>query len=173
MNSNSKMFQLFSKVRALFAEMSSVQSDRGELYFDAPELAVDVEVFLKVDNDFIPAPSGEYVVGDKVVKVEDGVVVEIELIPEPVNNPEPEIVNMASEEMACGDKKTKAEEEVPAEVVEEVIEEPKEDPMEELRKKLDSIEERLIALEAIAKPIEMSVDENSRYSRVMNFVKNL
>lgn len=71
--------------------------------------------------------------------------------------------------MACV-KKDKNEE-VPVEVVEPVVEP---DRIAELTVRVDALEARIAALEALAKPVEVIVDEpDSRYSRVMNFVNNL
>lgn len=172
MKDNSKMSQLFSKVRALFAEMQSVQSDKGELYFDG-ELAVDTEVFLKTGEDFIPAPTGEYLVENTVYKVTDGVVIEAEKTEAPVANiPEPAPAN--TEELACG--KDKLEEKVPAveagTVVEPVMA-PEPNPDYVTRAEFDELQERVAALEAIAKPTTIPVDDNTRYSRIMRFCENI
>lgn len=176
MKNNSKMSQLFSKVRSLFAEMKSVQSDKGELFFDG-ELAVDTEVFLKTGEDFIPAPTGEYLVDGTLYKVTDGVVIEAEKTEAPVEDiPEPASANV--EELACGDK---PKEELAEEPIEPVVEgtvvepvmAPEQNPDYVTRAEFDDLAARVAALEALAKPTNIPIDENTRYSRVMRFCETL
>lgn len=106
-------------------KFGQVETDKGILYFEPEEIAVDVEVFVG-DEEKTPAEDGEYIWEEKTIVVKDGKVAEIREKEEE----KPEEVEPA------------AEPEVEAE--EEVIEEPVVEP-EEVN---DPYEERIAALEA-------------------------
>lgn len=100
---NKKKVRLFFK--SLLMQLAEVETDRAKLIFDAPELKEGVEVFVESDGeneDYIPAPDGDYKTNDgKTIKVANGVVAEIiddnaEVAPE---NPE-EVKEEVAQEMA-------------------------------------------------------------------------
>ena len=76
---NKKKVRLFFK--SLLMQLAEVETDRAKLIFDAPELKEGVEVFVESDGeneDYIPAPDGDYKTNDgKTIKVANGVVAEI------------------------------------------------------------------------------------------------
>lgn len=99
---NKKKVRLFFK--SLLMQLAEVETDRAKLIFDAPELKEGVEVFVESDGeneDYIPAPDGDYKTNDgKIIKVANGVVAEIiddnaEVAPE-----NPEEVKEVAQEMA-------------------------------------------------------------------------
>lgn len=64
----------------LSLQMGEIATDKGLLAWDgAEDLTEGMEVFVKDENeDFIPAPDGEYMTEDgKTIKVADGIVAEI------------------------------------------------------------------------------------------------
>lgn len=154
MKKTSKFSALFQKVRSLFEEMKSIATDKGELAYDG-ELAPDTEVFLKMGEDFVPAPDGDYRYDNKIIVVAEGRVVEIKDAPaeEPQNQDNQEEVVSRAE-------------------LEAVIER-----LNSLAARNDELEGRIAALEAIAgvpAPAPKDIpDDNSRYSRVMKFVNEM
>lgn len=70
---NNTMAKLKEKLKALLMEFASVETDKGELYYNEA-LEVGAEVF---DADDQPAADGEYTTEDKVIVVADGKITEI------------------------------------------------------------------------------------------------
>ncbi len=70
---NNTMAKLKEKLKALLMEFASIETDKGELYYNE-SLEVGAEVFDADDN---PAADGEYSTEDKVIVVAEGKITEI------------------------------------------------------------------------------------------------
>ena len=142
-------------LRTILVEMSTLDSDKGKIVFDAEALGVGVEV--KDEND-TPLADGEYKVEDKTIVVEDGKVKEIR---------EDEDIEIVDEE---------AEEEVVDETTEETTEEVvvDEEPteMEKVWREIETIKSDIEAIKnkldelANTPAAETIVEEFNRVERV-------
>lgn len=137
-----KLNALFSAVKAVFAEMKKMETDRGDLFFEGDELAVGIPIY----NEYGPAGDGEYLSGGVKVIVKDGMVAEVVEVPKP----EVESVEKVEVPVVEEEKKIRCEEvEEPKmdEPKEEVVEEPKEEPkmvtMEEYQEKITELEDAI------------------------------
>lgn len=137
---NKKKVKMFFK--SLLMQLAEIETDKAKLIYDAPELAVGVEVYVESDNEneeFIPAVDGDYITNDeRTIRVEGGVVVEI--------------IEKKEEETPVEEAPTEEiqEELAEEEVVEEVIEEtpaPETNEVEALREEVTALQERIEKLE--------------------------
>lgn len=72
--SRNNMAKLKEKLKKLLAEFASVQTDKGELFYEGEELVVGTEVYDENDN---PIEDGEYAWEERIIVVRDGKVDEI------------------------------------------------------------------------------------------------
>lgn len=137
---NKKKVKMFFK--SLLMQLAEIETDKAKLIYDAPELAVGVEVYVESDNEneeFIPAVDGDYITNDeRTIRVEGGVVVEI--------------IEKKEEETPVEEAPTEEiqEELAEEEVVEEVVEEtpaPETNEVEALREEVTALQERIEKLE--------------------------
>lgn len=114
---NKKKVRLFFK--SLLMQLAEVETDRAKLIFDAPELKEGVEVFVESDGeneDYIPAPDGDYKTNDgKTIKVANGVVAEIiddnaEVAPENPEEVKEEVAQAMAEETTVENPTNEGEE---------------------------------------------------------------
>lgn len=165
-----KINALFSAVRAIFADMKSVESDKGTIYYEDDEIKVGT--ILYTENGVIT--EGEFIIGGNKVKVENGSVVEIEA--EVIEEPKPVEEEASKEELGCGDK-TKMEDVKPEE--EPVVAEPKVDVEPEVKEEKMADEDMIknIAAAVIADataPILAAIDEiNNRLVQIDARVKGI
>ena len=82
-----KKFML--KLARMVMQFAEVETDKGLLTYEG-ELEVGNEVFIEKDGELIPAEDGEYVAGDKTIKVKDGKIAEIVEVEIEVEKPAPE-----------------------------------------------------------------------------------
>lgn len=157
MNNKQKVRMFF---KSLLLQLSEVETDRAKLIFDAPELKEGVEVFIEGDGEneeYIPAPDGEYKTNDnKIIKVENGVVVEIvdneaEVAPE-----EAPVVEEMAEETPTVENPTNTGEETDTEAIVKLREE-----VNELYARVDKLEKTIMELAKVegAKPVEEQFNE--------------
>lgn len=137
---NKKKVKMFFK--SLLMQLAEIETDKAKLIYDAPELAVGVEVYVESDNEneeFIPAVDGDYITNDeRTIRVEGGVVVEIIEKKEEETPVEEAPAEEIQEELA--------EEEVVEEVVEETPA-PETNEVEALREEVTALQERIEKLE--------------------------
>lgn len=155
-------------LKSLLTTLGAVNTDNGQLLWDGDEdLTAGKEVFIENEEDYIPAPDGDYTTEDgKIIKVVEGKVAEI-------LDPSAEV----EEEMAA--------EETVEELAEETVENPTNegeetdtDAIVEIRKeineayaKMDEMAREIQELrETVAKlaeaPVEMSAIELSKQNEV-------
>ena len=162
-------------LKRLLMEFNNLSTDKAELYWEEDsELAVGYKVFVEDEaGNKVPAEDGEYVSDENIIKVEGGVVVEIES--KAAETPAEE---ETKEEVPAEEKKEEMEE-APAEEVkveEEVkeetpAEEPKEDKTAELEKRIADLEAKVAELEtklveiATAPAAEPVVDEFEKVTK--------
>ena len=138
---NKKKVKMFFK--SLLMQLAEIETDKAKLIYDAPELAVGVEVYVESDNEneeFIPAVDGDYITNDeRTIRVEGGVVVEI------IEKKEEEtsVEEAPTEEI----KEELAEEEVVEETPVEETPAPEIDEVAVLREEIATLQERIEKLE--------------------------
>ena len=145
-NSMSKIKEVLKR---LLMEFNTLSTDKAELYWEEDtELMVGYKVFVEDESgNKVPAMDGEYISDENKIKVEGGVVTEIE---------KKEIDDMPVEVPA-----EKKEETMEEPVVEEPKEEPKEEPATEEPKedKTVELEKRISDLEAKIAELETKLAE--------------
>ena len=157
-NINNKNIDMASKIKEMLKrwlmEFNNLSTDKAELYWEEDsELMVGYKVFVNdADGNKVPAADGEYVSDENIIKVENGVVTEIEA---KEADEKIEVESEAQEPAEVAESEVKMEEvvEVPTEVVDapevtdEVKEEDKEDKTEELESRIADLESRIADLE--------------------------
>ena len=142
-------------LKRLLMEFNNLSTDKAELWWEEDsELAVGYKVFVEDEaGNKVPAEDGEYVSDENIIKVEGGVVTEIEA----------KEADDVKEEVPAAEEEKKEEMEVPAaeeEVKEEVKEEEvKEDAPEEKEDKTAELEKRIADLEAKVAELETKLVE--------------
>lgn len=146
-NKKSMASKIKEALKRLLMEFNNLSTDKAELYWEEDsELGVGYKVFVEDEaGNKVPAADGEYVSDENIIKVEDGVVTEIE---SKEAEKEEETKEETPEEEAEEAKEENLEE-VKEEVVEETKEEEKtetsdtetEDKTVELEKRIASLEE--------------------------------
>jgi len=178
-NKKTTMSKIKEKLKALLLEFNSLSTDRADLFWEEDtELNVGYKVFVENDNQKVPAPDGEYL-SDNKIKVENGIVTEIEKIEEigKIENEEVEV------DLGCQkDKKDKLEE-VNEEVKEEVnVNDTKilEDRISALENKIEEIIRRLsdIEMTPAAPPVveefeKVTLTEKSRKTGIREIDRQL
>lgn len=151
---NKKKVRLFFK--SLLMQLAEVETDRAKLIFDAPELKEGVEVFVESDGeneDYIPAPDGDYKTNDgKTIKVANGVVAEIidenaEVAPENPEEVKEEVAQAMAEETTVENPTNEGEESDTRAIV-------------ELRKEVNELYARIEKLENLV--AELAKEEGAK-----------
>lgn len=154
-NINNKNIDMASKIKEMLKrwlmEFNNLSTDKAELYWEEDsELMVGYKVFVNdADGNKVPAADGEYVSDENIIKVENGVVTEIEA-KEADEKIEVESETQEPAEVAESEVKMEEVAEVPTEVVDapEVTDEVKEeDKTEELESRIADLESRIADLE--------------------------
>ena len=136
------MSKIKDALKRLLMEFNNLSTDKAELYWEEDtELMVGYKVFVEDESgNKVPAMDGEYISDENKIKVEGGVVTEIE---------KKEIDDMPAEVPAEKKEETMEEPVVEEPVVEEpAVEEPKEDKTVELEKRISDLEAKIADLEA-------------------------
>ena len=135
------MSKIKDALKRLLMEFNNLSTDKAELYWEEDtELMVGYKVFVEDESgNKVPAMDGEYISDENKIKVEGGVVTEIE---------KKEIDDMPAEVPVEKKEETMEEPVVEEPVVEEpATEEPKEDKTVELEKRIADLETKLADLE--------------------------
>ena len=143
-NNRFNMSKLKEMLKKLLLEFNSLSTNIAELYWEEDtELMVGYKVFVEDESgNKVPAMDGEYISDENKIKVEGGVVTEIEkkeIDDMPVNVPEEKKDTM--EEPVVEEPKEEPAKEEPA------TEEPKEDKTVELEKRISDLEAKIEELE--------------------------
>lgn len=141
-NKKSMASKIKEALKRLLMEFNNLSTDKAELYWEEDsELGVGYKVFVEDEaGNKVPAADGEYVSDENIIKVEGGVVTEIE-------SKEAEKEEETKDDTPEEEAKEENMEEVKEEVVEETKEEEKvdtsdaEDKTVELEKRIASLEE--------------------------------
>lgn len=148
-NNRFSMNKIKNILRKLLLEFNTLSTDKAELYWEEDtELMVGYKVFVEDESgNKMPAMDGEYISDENKIKVEGGVVTEIE---------KKEVDDMPAEVPA-----EKKEETMEEPVVEEPKEEPKEEPATEEPKedKTVELEKKVADLEAKIAELETKLAE--------------
>ena len=136
-NSMSKIKEVLKR---LLMEFNTLSTDKAELYWEEDtELMVGYKVFVEDESgNKVPAMDGEYISDENKIKVEGGVVTEIE---------KKEIDDMPAEVPAEKKEETMEEPVVEEPKEEPATEEPKEDKTVELEKRISDLEAKIAELE--------------------------
>lgn len=179
---NKKKVRLFFK--SLLMQLAEVETDRAKLIFDAPELKEGVEVFVESDGeneDYIPAPDGDYKTNDgKTIKVANGVVAEIiddnaEVAPENPEEVKEEVAQAMAEETPEVENPTNEGEETDTRAIVELRKE-----VNELYARIEKLENLVaeLAKEEGAKPaeeefkdMETKTNSMSKGEKMLSFLK--
>lgn len=147
-----------SLLRSLLVEASNVMTDKGNLFYEGDELAVDTAVFSDEEMT-TPMEDGDYETDDKVFTVADGKVAEIK--EKEAEEPEAE----ETEETVEAEDETPEEEEVKEEPTEEVVEDNSE--IEALKAEIEEIKKAIEEINAkLAEPVvEPIVEEFSKVNK--------
>ena len=145
-NNRFNMSKIKEALKKLLLEFNSLSTNIAELYWEEDtELMVGYKVFVEDESgNKVPAMDGEYISDENKIKVEGGVVTEIEkkeIDDMPAEVPA-EKKEETMEEPAVEDPKEEPAKEEPA------TEEPKEDKTVELEKRISDLETKLADLEA-------------------------
>jgi len=142
---SSKIKEMLKKI---LMEFNNLSTDKAELYWEEDsELGVGFAVFVEdEEGNKIPAPDGEYLSDENVIKVEGGVVTEIEKREEPAQEPEqekePEQEQEEKEPAQMEEVQEPAQEQEP-----EPAQEPEQDKVADLEAKVADLEAKIAALE--------------------------
>lgn len=143
-NMKTKLQKIKNLISEMLFEFASVTTDKGVIYWDEGEIAVEKEVYVEDETgEKVLAADGEYVLENgTIIKVAEGKVVEIV-------EPEEEVIEEVVEPEKEGNMEVEAEivEEIvePEDVVEEIIEDKE---LEEARAEIERLKaenERLMA----------------------------
>lgn len=180
---NKCKFNMANKIKEalkrLLMEFNNLSTDKAELYWEEDtELMVGYKVFVEDEaGNKVPAADGEYISDENKIKVEGGVVVEIEskgdeVMEETGDEPSPEAPELPKEEVMEEVKEEVKEtvEDAP-EVPEKAQEDKEEDKTAELEKRIADLEAKVAELEtklveiATAPAAEPVVDEFEKVTK--------
>lgn len=139
-NISNRLSALFSAVKAVFAELKEIATDKGPIFIDGP-IEPGSSAFLEPG---VPA-SGSYIYDNKTILIEDGVIKSIESI-EVTGEPAP-AAPTTPDSLAC-DKKECTEAEPAAEP------NPASSIPDEIAQKIEDLTNRIIVLESRINEIE-------------------
>lgn len=157
-NKRSNMSKIKEALKRLLMEFNNLSTDKAELYWEEDtELMVGYKVFVEdAEGNKVPAADGEYVSDENKIKVENGVVTEIEAKEEAAPEVKEEEVPVEEE------KKEEVMEEVPVqeETAPEEVQNPEESAPEEVQEdKTAELEKRVADLEAKIAELETKLVE--------------
>ena len=157
-NKRSNMSKIKEALKRLLMEFNNLSTDKAELYWEEDtELMVGYRVFVEDEaGNKVPAADGEYVSDENKIKVENGVVTEIEAKEEAAPEVKEEEVPVEEE------KKEEVMEEVPVqeETAPETVQNPEESAPEEVQEdKTAELEKRVADLEAKIAELETKLVE--------------
>ena len=140
-------------LKRLLMEFNNLSTDKAELYWEEDsELEVGYKVFVEDESgNKVPAADGEYISDENKIKVEGGVVTEIEA----------KEADEVKEEVPAQEEEKEEEMEAPAEEVKEEVkeEEVKEEVPAESEDKTAELEKRIADLEAKVADLESKLVE--------------
>lgn len=146
---------LFKLKKALLS-LEEVTTEEGiVLVTDTDDLTAGLEVFVDGTEGLEPAPDGEYTVGENIVTVEGGKIVEVKM--KPIEQPTEEVVEEVVEEQPMEEQPTETPTEQPTE--EPIVEGPS---IEELNA---IIEEQKSVIEGLKAEIETIKSENEELKK--------
>ena len=140
-NKRFSMSKIKEMLKAILMEFNNLSTDKAELYWEEDsELMVGYKVYVNdPEGNRVPAEDGEYISDENVIKVEGGVVTEIEK-KDPADSEENQTSDDTQEEMA---------EETPANEEPAQEEQPQEEPANEEPDRVAELENRVAELEKI------------------------
>ena len=145
-------------LKRLLMEFNNLSTDKAELYWEEDsELMVGYKVFVEDEaGNKVPAADGEYISDDNVIKVEGGVVTEIEKKEDAPEETQEEVKEDAQE---AQEEVMEAVQEEVQETVEETQETPAETPENKEEDKTAELEKRVADLEAKIAELETKLIE--------------
>lgn len=147
-NNRFSMNKIKNILRKLLLEFNTLSTNIAELYWEEDtELMVGYKVFVEDESgNKVPAMDGEYISDENKIKVEGGVVTEIET-KEPEDEPMPAPETEPAQEVQAAEEP--ATEPAPeTEPATEPVEEPKDDKVAELETRIADLEAKLAELES-------------------------
>ena len=151
----------------LSVKLAEIVTDKETLIFDAEELAEGVEVFIKREEEIVPAEDGEYTSEDgRIIVVAEGKVTEIKEVEKEKVEVEAEVIvepTDAPVEVEVEDDELKRKMEEITGALTEIL-----NSIAALEGRIDDINERVTKLEKepIADPVEVEVEEPVKMSRM-------
>ena len=145
-------------LKRLLMEFNNLSTDKAELYWEEDsELMVGYKVFVEDEaGNKVPAADGEYISDDNVIKVEGGVVTEIEKKEDAPEETQEEVKEDAQE---AKEEAMEAVQEEVQETVEETQETPAETPENKEEDKTAELEKRVADLESKIAELETKLVE--------------
>lgn len=151
----------------LSVKLAEIVTDKETLIFDAEELAEGIEVFIKREEEIVPAEDGEYTSEDgRIIVVAEGKVTEIKEVEKEKVEVEAEVIVEpidAPVEVEVEDDELKRKMEEITGALTEIL-----NAIAALEGRIDEINERVTKLEKepIADPVEVEVEEPVKMSRM-------
>lgn len=151
----------------LSVKLAEIVTDKETLIFDAEELAEGVEVFIKREEEIVPAEDGEYTSEDgRIIVVAEGKVTEIKEVEKEKVEVEAEVIvepTDAPVEVEVEDDELMRKMEEITGALTEIL-----NSIAALEGRIDDINERVTKLEKepIADPVEVEVEEPVKMSRM-------
>lgn len=155
-NKKSMANKIKEALKKLLMEFNNLSTDKAELYWEEDsELNVGYKVFVDdAEGNRVPAEDGEYISDENVIKVEGGIVTEIEK-KDPADSEEEQAAEETQEEVKA-EEEAPAEPEAPAQEEEPAQEEPKTDEKDE---KISELEGRIAELETKVEELVSKIAE--------------
>lgn len=149
-------------LKRLLMEFNNLSTDKAELYWEEDsELMVGYKVFVEdAEGNKVPAEDGEYISDENKIKVEGGIVTEIEK-KDPAGSEKEENADDTQEEVKAAEEPAQEEpktEEEPAQEEPKTEETPAEEPAKE-EDKVAELEKRIADLEAKIAELETKLVE--------------
>ena len=141
------------KLKKMLLSLSEIPTKEGIILItDSDDMEVGLEVFVDGDEGLEPAPDGEYTVGDNIILVEGGKIVEIKEKPieQPIETPETIETPMQNEE--------KPEEKM-EEPIETPIDTPEEPSTEELKNLIEEQKTMIETLKSENETLKAEIEE--------------
>lgn len=166
-NKKDNMSKIKEMLKRMLMEFNNLSTDKAELYWEQDsELMVGYKVFVEDEaGNKVPAPDGEYLSDENLIKVEGGEVVSIEKKDAGQEETQEETGEETREDTEeTPEKKEEDMEEVQEEVQEEVVEtqeETEETPEEKEDERVSELEKRISDLESLVQDLVMKVSEIS------------
>lgn len=142
------------KLKKMLLSLSEIPTKEGiVLITDSDDMEVGLEVFVDGDAGLEPAPDGEFTVGDNIILVEGGKIVEIKEKPieQPIETPEEPIETPMQKEEKMEEK--------PEEKPMENLEEPMEPSTEELKNLIEEQKTMIETLKSENENLKAEIEE--------------